>query len=333
MKPEVDQELSVSDLETLVRSSLVKNSRIIVVTGGEPFLRKDIDGILMLLKKNTKSMLSVISNGLLSKRILSTFSHMLKNDVRVDKISLSLNGRPETHDLTRGVPGSYNRVMETVHGLKRMKVYCSLLFTITKENYDQIEWADDLSRSLGVDISFYPEVDSYRFGMSDDERGFTNVQKAEILRQLKKIYDSRRFYYFDDTSLLFTMKALRGEPITPCYGGLQSAFVNWDGEVYACEGFNEPRFSFGNIKEEAFDDIFVSEKAAKMRTFIKDGKCQPCFLGCEILSSLRKQVLPMIGYTLKNRILKRGKRGGRQRTEDGRQRSIGHRHTRTDTDI
>ena len=249
-------------------------------------------------------MVSIMSNGLLSERIISTAKKAIEKGIKIYKITLSLNGRPETHDKTRGITGSYLKVMETIEGLKELEVYASLLFTITKENYDQIGWTFELARRLGVDINFYPEVDSYRFGESEDGRGFTELQKSEILRQLKEIYSARRYYYFDDTSLLFTKKALHGEIIKPCYGGLQSAFVNWDGEVYACEGFSDRRFSFGNIKDQSFDEVFKSEKAKKIRAFIKADKCQPCFLGCEILSSLRKEVVPMAVYTIQRRFLK-----------------------------
>jgi MoaA/NifB/PqqE/SkfB family radical SAM enzyme len=307
LKPVREAEICLEELETLVQSKLYRNARIVIITGGEPFLRNDLDDVIDILSKNTSGMLSIMSNGLIADRIVSTVKRAAQKGTRIDKIALSLNGKRDTHDLTRGINGSFDRVMETVERLKSLGIYTSFLFTITKENFDQILWAQNLACRLGVDINFYPEVDSYRFGESEDGRGFTQFQVSEILRQLKEIYSKRRYYYFDDTSFLFTKKALYGEPITPCYGGLQSAFVNWDGEVYACEGFNDPRFSFGNIKKASFDDIFVSERAAKMRAFIKAGKCQPCFLGCEVLSSLRKEVVPMVGYTMRNRFLKRGK--------------------------
>ena len=181
-------------------------------------------------------------------------------------------------------------------------MYTSLIFTITTENYDQIEWAYELSRELGVDITFYPEVSAYRFGNVDDGRAFTETQKEEILRQITNAYRKRNYYYFDDSNLYYLSKMFRNEEVCRCYGGLQSAYINWDGEVYACEGFNDKNFSFGNIKEKSSDAIWESDMAVKMRKYIKEGKCQPCFLACEILSSLRKEIFTVSGYTLRRRI-------------------------------
>ena len=76
--------------------------------------------------------------------------------------------------------------------MKSLGIYNSLLFTITKENFDQIMWAQKLARRLRVDISFYPEVESYRFGECGDGRVFSDMQKGEILHQLNGIYGNRR---------------------------------------------------------------------------------------------------------------------------------------------
>lgn len=301
-KPEKTEEIRLKDLELLTKSKQFKSARIIIVTGGEPFLRRDIAEIIEILSENTKGMLSVITNGILSDKIISTAEKIKSRGLNIDKITLSLNGRPDTHDKTRGVEGNYFKVINTIKGLKDLKIYTSLIFTITKENYDQIEWMYDLSKKMKIDVNFYPEVNSYRFGNVDDERAFTEKQKKEILRQLKSVYRKRRYYYFDDSNLYYINRMFQNEQVCQCYGGLQSAFINWDGEVYPCEGFNDKRFSFGNIKEQPFDEIWKSDNAEEMRNYIKEGKCQPCYLACEIVQSLRKEIFPVISYTVKRRL-------------------------------
>ncbi len=303
-KPDRDKEVSLKDFETFVRSKLYRNARVIIVTGGEPFMRKDIADVIDILSRNTNGMVSVITNGLLSGRIIDTVEEIRRRKSKIDKISLSLNGKPDTHDITRGVRGSYEKVMETLTALKEQKVYTSLVFTITPENYDQIEWAYDLSKALGVDINFYPEISACRFGNMGNNRCFTEEQKEKILRYIQNIYRHRNYYYFDDSSLYYLNKVFRNEEVCRCYGGLQSAFINWDGEVYACEGFHDRKFSFGSIKDEGIDSLWKSDRAFNMRKYVGENRCQPCFLACEILSSLRKEIFTVGHYALKRRIFK-----------------------------
>lgn len=301
-RPDKNEEISIKDFETLKKSKQFKNLCSIVVTGGEPFLREDIKDILEVLLDNTKATLAIITNGLLPDKIYKTVRHIKGRGLNIDKISLSLNGKEDTHDKTRGVKGSYLKVIDTIKILNYLKVHTSLVFTITMENYDQIEWAYELSRKLDVDINFYPEISSYRFGEDVNERTFNEMQKKEILRQLKNVYQKRSYYYFDDSNLYFINKMLQHEQVCRCYAGLQSVFINQLGDVYPCEGFNND-LSFGNIKNQCLDDIWKTKRADSIRNFIAKGKCQPCFLACDIVPSLRNEIFSVLKFTLKNRLL------------------------------
>lgn len=300
-KPDRKNELTLDDMERLAGSGLVKNVASVVITGGEPFLRDDVADIIEIFKTGTSAQVSVITNGLLPDRIRSTVSEVKRRGLDIDKIALSLNGKPDTHDRTRGVEGGFHKIIDTVKYLRNLNVYTGLIFTIMQENHDEIEWAYGLSRELGVPINFYPEVGSYRFDNLNSARELTREKMDTVIRQLKGIFSRRRYYYFDDSTLYYIEKMRRGEEVCRCYGGDQSAYVAWDGEVYACEGFFDTRYSFGNIKEKPFDEIWRSDKAGEMRNYIKEGKCQPCYLSCEIIPSLRKEIFPVIAYTLKRR--------------------------------
>lgn len=303
-RPDKSEELTLEDFEVLVKSKMGRKAHSVLLTGGEPFLNPDIEQIIKFFSENTKAKISIITNGLLSHKIISMAEKVREKKFHVDKITLSLNGKPHTHDKTRGVNGSYNKVIETVKGLRELGFYTSLIFTITDENFNQIEWAYELAKQLESEINFYPEVNSYRFGNQDGNRVLTEEHKKAVLKQLEGIFQNRKYYYFDDSTLYYTIKTFQNEQVCNCYAGLQSTFINWDGEVYPCEAFREKKFSFGNIKQASLDTIWCSTKAEKMRGYIRKGKCQPCFLSCEIVPSLRKEVLHMIGYALNRRLLK-----------------------------
>jgi radical SAM protein with 4Fe4S-binding SPASM domain len=303
-RPDKSKDLTLEDFEPLVTSKMGRNAHSVLLTGGEPFLNSDIEQIIKIFSESTRAKISIISNGLLSGKIISLMRKVREKKFRVDKVTLSLNGKPDTHDKTRGVIGGYNKVIETVNGMRDLGFYTSLIFTITNENYNQIEWTYDLAKQLDSEINFYPEVNSYRFGNQDGNRVLTAEHKKAVVKQLEGIFQNRKYYYFDDSTLYYTLKTFQNEQVCNCYAGLQSAFINWDGEVYPCEAFRDNKFSFGNIKQASLDAIWRSAKADKVRRYIRKGKCQPCFLSCEILPSLRKEVLHMMAYTINRRLLK-----------------------------
>jgi radical SAM protein with 4Fe4S-binding SPASM domain len=304
-RPDKNEGLTLREYENLVKSKIVWKAHSVLLTGGEPFLNEDIDRIIKIFSENTKAKISIITNGLLTHKIISTAKKIKENKFDIEKFTVSLNGKPQTHDKIRGINGSYDKVIETTNELKALGFYVSFIFTITIENFDQIEWACELAKKLDAEINFYPEVDSYRFDNLNRKRALNQNQREVVLEQLERIFSDRKYYYFDDTTLYYTIKTFQNERVCNCYAGLQSAFINWDGEVYPCEAFNDTKFSYGNIKQAPFDEIWRSSKAMKTREYIKHGKCQPCFLSCDILPSLRKEILPMAAYTFKRRLLKR----------------------------
>ena len=165
-----------------------------------------------------------------------------------------------------------------------------------------IGWAYEFAKQIGTPISFFPEIRSNRLRNADEEFEYTKLEREEIIRQLKSVYKGRHYYYFDDSSLWYIDKTLQKEQVCRCTSGLQSAFINGDGVVYPCEGLVDTPHYFGSIREMNFDDLWESERANKVREYIRQDMCQPCFLACDILDSLRSRVIPVLGYMAKNRL-------------------------------
>ena len=299
-----DEELTIQDFKEIRKSALVAKAEEVSLTGGEPFLRDDIVEIVKILCGNNKDRCSIVSNGILKERILSNMKDIIKHGIRSLRIVLSLNGKAETHDNMRGIPGNYNKVMGTMDGLKRLGVEVSIIFTITPDNYKEMLWAYQFAQENRIMINFFPEVNSYRFEKTTSIKCFTDEQKAEILLQLRDIYRRRRYYYFDDSNLLYVNKMFANERVCRCYAGVQSLFINAYGEVYPCEGFNDIKLSLGNIRQQSLDIIWKSAKADSVRKFIREGKCQICYLACEIIPSLRKEIFPVVGFMLQERLQK-----------------------------
>lgn len=272
-------ELSLEDLKKFTETELFKKIRFLSITGGEPFLREDIEEIVNLFKqKNPKLHIAILTNALLPQRIYEKVQKM-PADV---SLSLSLNGNENTHDEIRGVKGNFKRLQETIENLKKLNARMSFIFTVTKENYDQVLWAWNFAKEKNLNILFNPEMD---YGRLDTEknRGLTESQKESVLNQLKKIYAERKRGFFDYTYLLFFKKFYNNKTITDiCHAGTDSIFIDYNGDVYPCENLVGKIQPLGNIKE----NINIPGDYSKI---IKNMGCyENCFLECEMVRNLRK---------------------------------------------
>ena len=84
-------------------------SPLVVLTGGEPFFRKDIFDIIGYIVDAGLQPV-IISNGSLLNQV--KISKLQKYPIK--QITLSLNGvRPATHEITRGVKGCFEKTLQS----------------------------------------------------------------------------------------------------------------------------------------------------------------------------------------------------------------------------
>lgn len=72
----------------------------------------------------------------------------------------------------------------------------------------------------------------------------------------------------------------------PCYLPSYKMFVDWDGEVRLCANDWRGVLSFGNVREEKLNDIWLSEEFSRYR--FNNRKCSPCN-GCHVNGTLEGQ--------------------------------------------
>jgi MoaA/NifB/PqqE/SkfB family radical SAM enzyme len=133
------------------------------ISGGEPFLRKDLAEIIHLFYTNNKIRdVRIPTNGLPTARTLTIVRSILDScpDIQLE-VDISLDGFKEVHDRIRGVPGNYDSALVTLTELSKLKEsYPNLeLFinsVITTENENQIV-------ELGRSFKERPQLDGHYF--------------------------------------------------------------------------------------------------------------------------------------------------------------------------
>lgn len=273
------EEIPFEVLEKFANTPLFKKIRFLTLTGGEPFLRRDLEKVVRMFKqKNPKVHITIITNALTPELIYEKVKQMPRDVL----ITLSFNGNEKAHDETRGVKGNYKKLLETISKLKEIGQNINLIFTTTKENYNQLLWAWGFSKKHDLNILFNPEMDYGRLN-HDNARTLTGEQKKVVLNQLRKIYSERKRGFFDYTYYLFFKKFYENKTISDkCYAGTNSIYIDFNGDVYPCENLVGVIPPFGTFKTEVkIPKHYINE-------IKKRGCYKNCYLQCEMVRNLRK---------------------------------------------
>lgn len=118
----------------------------IKITGGEPFLRRDIFELLDYLKEN-KIGITIETNATLIKE---KEAKALK-EAGVGQVAVSLDGPDEmTHQALRGIKGSFNEALEGIKFLKQEGLNFQIITSLWRGNKDYIKPTIDFARGLGA---------------------------------------------------------------------------------------------------------------------------------------------------------------------------------------
>jgi len=182
----------------------------------------------------------------------------------------------------------FDRVIEKVKTLVNLrnstgsKVEIGIGFVITEENYHEIPQFSELIKETGVDYGQYkPSIENNLFNAefwTDKVKGlleeaFKTNSKAVI-----------NLYKFNDI-----VESNLDQPYPVCYGHQFCPCIDADAEVWACNqlrGMKE--FSFGNLREQTFEEIWKGKRRQEVIAKIKPSECPKLCKNNEINKILYK---------------------------------------------
>jgi len=295
------EELSPGELESF--SNMLGKLDLLSISGGEPFLRKDLMQICgFFIKNNSLRNVGIPTNGQLKGKIISFCNAFLQTyqDVNLS-IYLSLEGPSEINDVVRGKQGAYASVLDTYKSLVNLKKNprFRLFLTTTLSNFN----INHIPRLLELVKTDFPGIDFHSFeimrGNPRNPRysspGIDQLNKVKPL-----IFESYRTHSFYRNKLLSFfvsymkiyiletyIKILKSkkQPFR-CYAPNLHLVLDERGNVYFCE-LTPP---IGNIKSSTLKSIFNSDKAKAVFKSIIERKCycvHSCFQQDNIILNLR----------------------------------------------
>lgn len=274
------------EMEPKHYEKLPTSLRTINVTGGEPFLRKDLVDVLRAVHKQAPSARVVFStNGMRTDTILSVLSEVRKFHTRIG-VGVSIDGLEQTHDKTRGLEGTFEKAMATIEGLKRIGVSdLRIGMTFVRDNIKEAKEVFDLSKRLGVQFTatFAHNSEIY-FQKTDNpapEESGLNAESLEAIIRAELRSGSPKDWFRAYHMRGIMDPELRKEFISHCEAGSRFFFMSPSGNVFPCSVMN---FKIGNLREvDSWDDLFKGGVEERVMRAVR-GCRSDCWMVCNTRS-------------------------------------------------
>ncbi len=252
----------------------------VILTGGEPLVRKDIEKTGLELYKREIPW-GIVSNGLLLDR--KRLDRLLAAGIH--SMTISLDGFEEEYNWMRGHADSYRKALEAIKMLvHEREIVWDVVTCVNRKNYPRLSEFRDYLFRLGVRNwrvftifplgrgAHYPE-----FQLSGEEfNGLLEfVKKVRRQKQMKLSYGCEGF--------LGRYEGEVRDSLYHCSAGVTVASVLADGSISACPSIRS-NFHQGNIYKDRFIDVW-NQRFVKFRDreWARQGACAECefFRYCE----------------------------------------------------
>lgn len=264
---------------------------LLLLTGGEPFLRPDFREIYSGCRK-LGLMVSINSNATLINEEMIRF---LAADPP-SRINITLYGAsPETYGVLCGDPPAYERVVRAILGLQAAGVLVKLNFSVTPYNRQDLPAACRFARDHNLHIQaasyMFPPVRACEHGCFQADR-LTPEESARA--QLD--YDSLRFPPEELRPRLEQMLAGGSVPDPDrecqelpterirCRAGSSTFWVTWDGQLRPCGMMTTPT---EDLRTQSFRSAWTNIRSAREQIMVPPA-CSACPLrgACDQCSAI-----------------------------------------------
>ena len=267
-------ELSTDAAKMLIHQIAEVSRPLLILSGGEPLLRKDIFELIRYGAARGLKMAMGSNGTLIDDRI----ARKLK-EAGINTVSISLDSSiPERHDEFRGVKGSWKRAIGAIEALKANDILLQVNTTVTQQNYDEIDDIMSLAEKLGVEnFHLFCLVPTGRGAKIHDISPVTyeNVIKNTFAKSTKHKLNVKPSCAPQFMRIAKEMGGNMKQWIRGCIAGLYYCRIYPTGEVTPCPYLP---IKLGNIREKSFRDIWFNSKVLKnLRNFDNlKGKCGIC---------------------------------------------------------
>ena len=285
-----ENELTTEEAKEMLAEIRKTGTPIIILSGGEPLMREDIFEIARY-GTDLGFRMALATNGVL---VTEEVACKMK-EAGIQRVSISLDGREQTHDAFRMIPGCFAGSMQGIENLKKAGLEFQINTTISRFNVHEMDDVHTFAKEVGAAAHhFFFLVPTGRgaelseFEITPDEYEVALGWLYDLSRKTDlQIRPTCAPHYF---RIMHQRAREEGIEVTPqthgldamtkgCLGGISFGFISSIGEVNPC-GYLP--VSAGNVRKQPFKEIWEEAKVFNdIRNYAAyEGKCGGCdFLG------------------------------------------------------
>lgn len=248
----------------------------ITVSGGEPFMREDIDEVLDVLVNGTGARyVTVATNGMLDRKTREVMEEVLQRTSDTEFVlNFSIDGPEGRHAHMRRTQDAFKKVADAVDEVKALdsdRISIGSNTVISDYNEDEIEETySDVMELIDPD-SYIVEVAEERDKLYNNDMDFSPENPERALKfVLERLEEKRR----DGPARIVKMlrkefyRYLMSDTEFTNYTGFISAQCNPDGEVWPTSMESRVMGDLRSVNHD-FTRLWRSEKAEEVRDYIR----------------------------------------------------------------
>ena len=286
--------------------------RWVHLTGGELFMRRDLDDLVAAIQRSCKSLflLNFPTTGWFGDKTVKLVERTLERGVGRLMVTISLDGPKAIHEEMRGLPGSWDRAIETyrrLRGIRRSNFQPVIGMTLLTKNAGLVEETiaavrqvipdfkrTELHLNIGHESGHYFDnlgqavaVDTSKVARAIADHRQRNGGSLHPVHFLENRYQALVPAYYET-----------GRSPLPCSALSTSCFIDAYWNLFPCSIWDQ---KIGNLRESAFDleALWNSARRLELRKDVAEENCPHCWTPCEayptVLSNLARAVVARSG--------------------------------------
>ncbi len=279
--PNEDNGLSTETIKRIIDEAVVLGTSRFYFTGGEPFMRKDIFGLIDYVCNQKKCELIILTNGTLLKG--ETIEKLKSCNKGLLKIQISLDGsKSETNDPLRG-KDSFDQIVRGIRNTVEAGYSPTVTTVVANGNIDDIPETTKLLALSGVKTHHL--LWAHKRGRITDNgnNSIPPIDKViEVTRKVKEVAGESGISVDNHDSYKFRANSKRGTRYdlgNACY---DSMCVYSNGDVYPSASFaGHTGLRCGSVLDNTLKEIWEDSnvsKAFRNATLQNKDKCRKCHI-------------------------------------------------------
>lgn len=241
------------------------------ITGGEPFIREDIEEIVKILKEKSDRIV-ISTNGFFTDRIIELCKKHPDIGIRI-----SIEGTEETNNTIRGLENGYQRGYQTLLKLKELGIKdIGFGMTVQDTNAKDLVALYDISNELGMEFATASLHNSFYFVENTNiihDRPMVAQNFEDLVNKLLKSWSPKKWFraYFNHGLINYIYGQ---ERLLPCDMSFDTFFIDPYGDIMPCNGTKE-KMVMGNLNNNSWNEVWESTQAEEVRKAVRccDRKC------------------------------------------------------------